>query len=57
MSLGSLSGTNTISVQANEKEAGVVCDKPDARKTDGLDCQQTKPTSPTEATLKPEKYI
>lgn len=56
MSLGFLSGTNIISAQANETEAGVVSDKPDARKTDGLDCQHTKTTSPTEATLKPEKY-
>lgn len=57
MSLGFLSGTNSISMQANEKEAGVVCDKPDARKTDVLDCQQRKTTSPTKATLKTEKYI
>lgn len=40
MSLGFLSGTNAISMQANEKEAGTVCDQPNARKTDGLDCQQ-----------------
>jgi len=57
MSLGLASGTNASFSFACAEVAGPVCDKPDGRKTDGLDCQHAKTASPTEATLKPEKYI